>query len=203
MKNQRTLCEKIAISASSFKKDPFTLEDLVVRCHKDDPQVFGLAGYEDLHPDSNRVSAALAGKRGIVSKGWLVKVGNKLYTVTQLGMNVVKAIMTNGKVMAKGNSKIVHHWMASDAKRKFWEGKASTIDFSDACRFWGASVTGFLLTTKRMASDKAVKEIEELFGNESEIILEDMSSLSVKDFRNLKHLHSFLTDKFARRLEVA
>jgi hypothetical protein len=60
-------------------KKPFTLADLVVACWDAEPWLFGLKGFEKTYPDSNKVSVALEGPRGLIKRGDIVRVGPGLF----------------------------------------------------------------------------------------------------------------------------
>jgi hypothetical protein len=67
-------------------RQPFTAEELTVAAFEGYPLMFGLAepgrtapNYR--YPDHNKVLTALHGKRGLVARGELEKVGPNLYRV--------------------------------------------------------------------------------------------------------------------------
>src|SRR3989442_8049614 len=88
-----SVVDKLIRAALDLEREgriPFTAEDLVVSARKVYPDTFGLAGYTDaqgqrLYPDSNPVSAEIMGSKPIRQKGWLTKVGNKMYQLTEAG----------------------------------------------------------------------------------------------------------------------
>jgi hypothetical protein len=87
--------DKLVLAAVKLEKKgkkPFSAEDLVVSAWKLFPNSFGLAGNADekgipLYPDSNRVFVEIMGSKPIRKKGYLEKVGNKMYQLTQSGRN--------------------------------------------------------------------------------------------------------------------
>src|SRR6516164_2489687 len=75
-----TLPEKILLAASTLEERgtvPFTAEALIVAVWERYPQSFGLKGFEERHPDSNKVLSALMGEKGLAKRGWLHKAGQK------------------------------------------------------------------------------------------------------------------------------
>ena len=68
--------------AAGEMQGTFTAEDLIVSVWKRDTKVFGLKGYTNQYPDSNKVLAALMGEKGLVARGWLKKEGPKMYSAT-------------------------------------------------------------------------------------------------------------------------
>lgn len=83
-----TVPEKILLAASVLEtrgETPFTAEALIVCSWKGYPVTFGLKGFADQHPDSNKILASIMGEKGLAKKGWLQKVGQKLYILTEDG----------------------------------------------------------------------------------------------------------------------
>lgn len=62
---------------------PFSAEQLAVAAWKAHPAVFSMHGYA--HPDLHRVVWLLSGRRGLVHKGRLRKLGGGFYEVTERG----------------------------------------------------------------------------------------------------------------------
>src|SRR6266566_4482774 len=85
--NAKTVPEKILTCAIELdaEKGVFTAEDLIVRCWQKFPDTFGLQGYSNQFPDSNRVLTNIMGTKGLRGKGWLRKIGEKRYRVTDVG----------------------------------------------------------------------------------------------------------------------
>lgn len=69
----------LVLKAAATLSQPFCLERLVIAAWKMEPTRFGQRGFETTYPDANIVSAVLAGKRGLVSRKELLKIGPKLY----------------------------------------------------------------------------------------------------------------------------
>jgi hypothetical protein len=91
-----TLPEMILLAAYKLEQQghsPFSAEDLIVAAWKEFPNAFGLRGYADQYPDANRVLSAIMGERGLAKRGWLAKVGQKLYSVSREGQRIAKRIL--------------------------------------------------------------------------------------------------------------
>lgn len=71
-------------AAGSFA-DRFTKQELAVRAWKMAPRSFGLAGFEDRHPDANAVNAKLYGSAGIVGRGFVEACNGSTFRVTGEG----------------------------------------------------------------------------------------------------------------------
>jgi hypothetical protein len=88
-----TTLKKVLVAAASLDNDQqsFTAEDIIVRAWMDFPESFGLRGYQDRHPDSNRVLAKLMGALGLCGRGWLEQTDTKTYRMTPAGRKMVKS----------------------------------------------------------------------------------------------------------------
>src|ERR1035438_456643 len=87
-------------------KLPFTAEDLVVAAWRAYPDTFGLPGYADadgrsIYPDSNRVFAEIMGTKPVRQRGYLVKVGNKLYQLTETGSHYAGGLQSEATGIEK------------------------------------------------------------------------------------------------------
>src|SRR4029077_19399879 len=91
-----TVPEKILLAAFHLAEQgqsPFSAEALVVASWQKFPRTFGLKGYADQYPDSNKVLTSIMGEKGLARRGWLAKMGQKLYTLTREGRQAVRRIM--------------------------------------------------------------------------------------------------------------
>jgi hypothetical protein len=68
-----------------------SLSDVVVRAWQLDPRL-ALRGYEDQHPDANRVLAKLCGPEGLIGWGMLARSGDGVVSVTRKGLIWWKAV---------------------------------------------------------------------------------------------------------------
>ena len=92
---ETTLPEKILLAASALEdagQSPFSAEALIVATWQANPRTFGLKGYADQYPDSNKVLAGLMGERGLTKRGLLAKMGQKLYAMTREGKAAIRRI---------------------------------------------------------------------------------------------------------------
>ncbi len=62
---------------------PFMECDLIVSVWIAYKQEFGLRGYQSVHLDAGVIRAYLCGKRGLVGRGYLERVRDKVYRVVQ------------------------------------------------------------------------------------------------------------------------
>ena len=83
-----TVPEKILLAAYQLEEQgqsPFSAESLIVASWQKFPRTFGLKGYADLYPDSNKVLSSIMGEKGLARRGWLSKVGQKMYSLSRDG----------------------------------------------------------------------------------------------------------------------
>src|SRR5436190_18325638 len=91
-----TVPEKILLAAETLEKQgqsPFTAEMLIVASWQKFPTTFGLKGFAEKYPDSNKILSSIMGEKGLARRGWLVKMGQKLYAMTREGRNVIRRVM--------------------------------------------------------------------------------------------------------------
>jgi hypothetical protein len=102
MGQELTTANKILVSASHIAEtqETFTAEDLIVRAWQQFPESFGLSGYREKFPDSNRVLSKLMGSVGLCSRGWLEQVSTKTYRMTPAGRKLAAALRSNGDANA-------------------------------------------------------------------------------------------------------
>src|SRR5437588_3438590 len=90
-----TVPEKILLAAESLDKlgqSPFSAEALIVASWLKFPRTFGLKGFTEQYPDSNKILSSIMGEKGLARRGWLVKMGQKMYALTREGRQVVRRV---------------------------------------------------------------------------------------------------------------
>src|SRR5260370_39289790 len=147
-----TLPEKILLAAHQLEESgqsPFSAEALIVGVWQKYPNTFGLKGYAEQYPDSNKVLSSIMGEKGLAKRGWLVKMGQKLYTLSRDGRQVVRRLMqgdeeepkvSSGPVhISRDQDKLLNALFGTTALEKFQEGRKQEWTFADACRFWNST----------------------------------------------------------------
>ena len=144
-----TTVEKILLAARELEesgKSPFSAEELVIKAWENDKSLFGLQGYSEQYPDSNRVLSNIMGNKGLRGRGWIDKVGEKLYKLTASGTSVAKGLPDSSPSTAARASTIDRKQIAvilrmldSPAYKKNIVHDEESILFRDACKFWGIS----------------------------------------------------------------
>jgi len=146
MGNELTVPERILSCAAELDRErgTFTAEDLVVRCWERFPDTFGLQGYADKHPDSNRILTNIMGTKGLRGKGWLRKVAEKQYRLTEVGRQAIQIRETPGDgnsyraaSLTKSSSKLLERLFTSRAFGKY--RLKEELTFGDLCSFWNIS----------------------------------------------------------------
>src|ERR1041385_5738152 len=83
-----TVSEKVLLAAFALEEEgqlPFSAEALVVSAWRKYPATVGLRDFTELYPDSNKVLTSIMGERGLARRGWLAKLGQKLYSLAREG----------------------------------------------------------------------------------------------------------------------
>jgi len=144
-----TTVEKILLAAHALEENgrsPFSAEELVVKAWENDRSLFGLQGYADQYPDSNRILSNIMGNKGLKGRGWIEKVGEKLYKLTASGTSIARSLADSAQTTASRASTIdrkqiaiILRMLESPAFKKKNVQDEQGILFRDACKFWGIS----------------------------------------------------------------
>jgi hypothetical protein len=213
---QCTLSEKILLVATQLEEagqSPFSAETLIVEVWQEHPRAFGLKGYESRYPDANRVLAQLMGEKGLIRRGWLTKVGQKLYSLTADGRNVVQRLrqgqdtpsLTAKRKLAQlshEDNAMLMTMLGGVAWAKAAEGKQLEWIFSDACNFWSMGDRGGAAVDVRLAEiQQRLEQLTTMLAI-GPLTLSDGKVLGVADVKKLRELHGQLVQRFARHLSL-
>jgi hypothetical protein len=211
-----TVPEKILLAAFQLEEQgqsPFSAEALIVTAWQKYPRTFGLKGYDNQYPDSNKVLASIMGEKGLTRRGWLSKPGQKLYTLTHDGRRVVRRLLHGDDQPAarhdrpvklpREHDKLLQGLFAASAYDKFREGRQQELTFADACRFWSITenLTGDALDARLDHVRAALAEAERQIGLGS-ANLSDGHSISLDDVGQLCDIHNHLLQRFSRHLTL-
>lgn len=210
-----TVPEKILLSAADLEEgglSPFSAEALIVASWQKYPQSFGLKGYVDQYPDSNKVLSSIMGVKGLAGRGWLVKVGQKLYALSRDGRQVIHRLRHGEDAppppsslsrLSREQEKFLNGLWTSTAFEKMQEGRPQELNFSDACSFWGISDdTRGPAVTARMDQILASFADLERFLMLGDATLSSGRSVVPTDVSRLTELHKQLEQRFARHLNL-
>jgi hypothetical protein len=209
-----TVPEKILLAAFQLEEagqSPFSAEALIVAVWQQFPRTFGLKGYAEQHPDSNKVLSSLMGEKGLARRGWLNKMGQKLYSLSREGRQLVRRLRndepapppTENVQLPRDQDKLLQTLFASTAVRKFQDGRKQELTFADACRFWSITenLQGTALDARLATLRASLAEVERAVSR-SKTVLSDGRLLAGDDANMLCDLHLHLEDRFSRHLTL-
>jgi hypothetical protein len=208
-----TLPEKILLAAWHLEEagqSPFSAEALIVGAWQKYPRAFGLRGFEEQYPDSNKVLSGIMGERGLPGRGWLAKVGQKLYSLTREGRQVVRRLQLGEEPappprkarLSREQDLLLQGLLASAAWHKHRQGTEQEWTFSEACRFWNmADRTGEAIDARLdeiqsalAGAERALRGGGATLGNGRSVAGEEVGALC--------DLHQALERRFARHLNL-
>jgi hypothetical protein len=215
-----TIPEKLLVAALEVRKRSatFTAEDLVVEAWRLYPDTFGLSGYADKYPDSNRVLTSIMGTKGMRGKGWLRKVGEKQYRLTSTGLSDGEALLRDTSEATEQSSSYLRaeldrqtaaafdRLISTTAALKAMEGRAETVSFLDACGFWDITARSNANTLNTRLADATV-----LFDRATEILADKPDTEGLKlpsglvsktQIAALKSLHVEMQLRFKMELDI-
>lgn len=209
-----TFPEKILLAANQLEQEgqsPFSAEALIVASWQKFPKTFGLKGYTELYPDSNKVLSSIMGEKGLARRGWLVKMGQKLYSLSREGRLVVHRILEGGEApsptstnkLTREHDRLLLGLLNSPAVEKYLENRKQELTFADACRFWGITDTmhGEALDARMNRMRLQLADFERLVGM-SGIDLSNGRNVSLDDIAQLNAVNEYLQERFARHLTL-
>jgi hypothetical protein len=213
--NEFTVPEKILLAADQLEKQgqsPFSAEALIVASWQQFPRTFGLKGYADQYPDSNKVLSSIMGVKGLARRGWLVKMGQKLYALTREGRGIVRKVLqqddepvpAGGTIkLNRDQEKFVLGLLDTSAVQKFEENRKAELTFADACRFWSITETmkGDQLDAKLQQFEDSLKELDRtLASGDAEVT--GGRVITAGDLRVITNIHRYMEDRFGRHLNL-
>jgi hypothetical protein len=208
-----TASEKILVAAEQLDKHgraPFTAETLIVAAWKQFPETFGLRGYIDQYPDSNKVLSSIMGEKGLARRGWLIKLGAKEYGVTREGKRVLARLLNQEEPepsrtvrLPRERERSLLSLLESTALRKMEEGRKQELTSADAWRFWDISQN-----LRGDAVDEHLRKVEAFLHelerdlSQADIELGSNRVITAGDLRVLLNLHRYMQDRFAQHLNL-
>ncbi len=209
---ERILGAALALEAAG--KTPFTAEDLVVSAWRLYKDTFGLQGYADQFPDSNRVLTNIMGTKGLRGKGWIVKVGEKKYRLTEAGRAAGKDLSADvspneeraGDLSREAISVFERLVLSPPARKAGVEDALDGLTFSDASAFWGISARSSANVLRaHLREVEEVLSAAEVAARHGDRVLPTGRApvrLTAEVVQRLRSLDQRLRSKFARELEL-
>ena len=211
-----TVPEKILLAAWQLEEEgqsPFSAEALIVASWQKFPRTFGLKGYADQYPDSNKVLASIMGEKGLARRGWLAKMGQKLYSLSREGQQVVRRLRHDGDEqptrdddatkLTREQEKSLLGLLDSAASDKFQEGRKQEITFAEACRFWciGENQHGETIDSRLNRMRAGLADLERVVGSAG-TTLTTGRSISEDDLNLVRGIDNYLAERFGRHLSL-
>jgi hypothetical protein len=209
-----TVPEKILLAAFELEEQgqsPFSAEALIVASWQKFPKTFGLKGYADQYPDSNKILTSIMGEKGLARRGWLAKMGQKLYTLTREGRQAVRRIMQGEEAppvertskLSRDQEKFLIGLLTSPAVEKFQQGLKLDLTFADACRFWGISEShrGEAIDSRLTRLRTGLADVDRLVGNGG-LDLSTGRNVTDEEVRLIHQVDEYLNDRFGRHLTL-
>lgn len=210
-----TVPEKILLAADQLDKQgqsPFSAEALIVAAWQQFPRTFGLKGYADQYPDSNKVLSSIMGVKGLANRGWLVKMGQKLYVLTREGRVILRRLLKQEEEpapvsstirLSRDQEKFLQTLFDTSAVQKFEENRKAELTFADACRFWGITenMKGDQLDAKLTHFQTTLAELDKQI-SQADAELTGGRVVTAGDLRVLSNIHRYMEDRFGRHLSL-
>jgi hypothetical protein len=210
-----TVPEKILLAAEQLETQghsPFTAEALIVAAWEKFPATFGLKGFIEKHPDSNKVLSSLMGEKGLARRGWLVKMGQKMYALTREGRQVVRRVTLQEEEAAppaelqklrRDLERFLQGLLDSSAVQKFEENRKNELTFADACRFWGIAehMKAEQLKERLDYVEETLAELDRTFAD-ADAQLSSGRIITAGDIRVMTNIHRYMVDRFERHLNL-
>lgn len=219
MKDDLTVPEKILVAALKLRetKKSFSAEDLVVQAWELFPDTFGLSGYTDRYPDSNRIFTQIMGTKGLRGKGWLRKIGEKRYSLSGKGLSDGDVILSTSTSVEANKGTVsqrelkrevfnqLDRLLSTIAAQKALAGEED-ISFTEASAFWDISARSNANTLTHKFADLenalgATKDAIKKSGD-TESMTVGRLVLTAGDLEKLSALHTSLIDKFDEELSI-
>lgn len=207
--NDKILIAALKLSGGDIRSE-FTAETLLIEVWAGDKSAFGLRGYEDNYPDSNNLYVKLMGKKSLVRLGYLKKVGEKTYTLTEAGLSVASSLKpTDEETKIKIDRylhdaviKIINHQVFRD----WLIDKNKPSKFRDAMWFLGIAPG----TPPKVVKER-ISAIERNLYEAKKIALEGSGKISldkgrlfldIVDIERCIEFHNYLKEKFKKELSI-
>ncbi len=125
----------------------FTMEELLVAAWRIDPMAWGLRGFEQQYPDSERIHRELdsrgKGNKGLVDMRLLDKVQARVYKLTVKGLQRASVLdPANAPAQEKANRELesrIRHILGHNVFKMWLRDASSPKSFREAGHFWGVA----------------------------------------------------------------
>jgi hypothetical protein len=199
------------ITAGDLSKD-IAAEHLLVQVWNHEPEAFGLRGFEQVHPDANKLYTKTDGKKGLVARGLLDKSGERRFRLTRAGLDAAlrSEDAPNPELQAKLGRKL-HEEMAtlvSHPEFLAWlRDPTSPSRFRGAGLFWGIApgTPADTVYTRVHDIDRLLDEAERLLDATGQTAIASQRGKQLFDRTDILRSREFqqtLKTRFARELHT-
>jgi hypothetical protein len=216
-----SLSDKVLLAARECSdgdlKKSFTAEALLVAAWEADKHAFGLRGFEERFPDSNKLYTKIDGKGGLVAKGLLRAEGERTLQITEAGLG--RAITLSRDVLMEPSDReleakverALHESMArligSREFQDWMQDRSKPRRFREAGNFWGIAPGTPARTVRERVRNvdqtltRARQRLNELG---VERVLEQRGRLLFdrEDVDRLEQFHAELKRRFQKELRI-
>ena len=163
-----------------------------------------------LHPDSNRVFAEIMGSKPIRQRGWLTKVGNKLYRLTEAGrqhasgLSRLKSDRDEKISLGRSEREEIERLLRAKATKKFRSGFLDEITFHDACAFWRISARCAAIEFKGRYNnlDQLLNAAKSVALGKDFTFRHGGNPINLSDLSVLKEVQGFMRERFQNEIAV-
>lgn len=214
--SEKVLLASLELSGGSTGLS-FTAEELLIASWKANRRAFGLRGFENDYPDSNKLYTKIDGKDGLVAKGLLRGAGERTYQITEVGnarAYQLKRDLSPDEADYDLDTKLDRTLqvgiaeMVSSKEFRAWLGDASKpTRFREAGNFWGiASGTPSKTVRNRILRvdqivNEALKRLDEL-GVERIVEQRGKEHFDRLELERLLEFNGVLKKRFSRELKI-
>lgn len=208
--------DKILITAARIDTEELSsvsLETLVICCWQDNPTDFGINGYADQYPDTNKVICYLSGLRGLVAHGLLERTGSKCYRITETGRGRVKQLQSGERIKRKQKNKpriltleqqeFIEKALCSGAYHKWQCGIFESTELKDATSFWMIdSIRGEQLPEQLSRFAVTLSQMEGILKSTGELTTASGMVISLMDVQKILGIHKLLLERYKKHLQI-
>lgn len=206
----QVLIAAVACSGGDLKKT-FTAEDLLIVAWEKNKSAWGLRGYEDHHPDPEKIYKELnrRGKNDLVGMGFLEQVSPLVFRLTAAGLAEASALdPENMKIKERASRELqeeIKIILGHPVFRAWLDDPTSPRSFHKAGSFWGiAPGTPPKMARKRVSFvDETLEAAERFLTARGVDVVSDQRGQNLFDRQDIQRCTEFqgtLKQRFAKEL---
>lgn len=193
----------------------FTAEQLLVAAWESDRWAFGLRGFENQHPDANKVYTKIDGTSGLVRRGMLEAEGDRILRITVAGLAQAQSIkMSIGEDMSVVQVKVDRQLQEALVRlinsrefRDWLENPSREWRFREAGSFWGIAPGTPAKTVRKRVGEvervlEAARQRMDQMSTDSIVEQRGRNLVDRSDIDRLLELHNSLKRRFSRDLRM-